>query len=291
MYEQSGGNKVTLVAHSMGGPVSLYFLNTNNEIVTQDWKDKHLHAYVTLSGAWAGAPIAVREIVSGYNLGLLPDDVYDDFFRSFSRTQESTVWLFPDPGVFNSTIIVSTPNNNYTAKEYMTLFDHIKYPIGYSMYEGAGKISKGFPAPKVDTHCYWGLGIPTPLSLHYNKSFPVDGGYGPDPKKSVYSDGDGLVNNITSVHCLQWGADIVEYKTFEGVTHSNMTRNYTVFDAIAKVVTNVKEESKIRLKSSDDIHKDGMFHNIMPFRGFNTYTILSAIRKMMKKIVQMMVHI
>ena len=52
MYEQNNNTKVTLVVHSMGGPVSLYFLAN---MVNQQWKDQYIHSYVTLAGAWNGA--------------------------------------------------------------------------------------------------------------------------------------------------------------------------------------------------------------------------------------------
>ena len=47
------GNIVTLFAHSMGAPTSLYFLNTDNRTVTQQWKDHYniylyMHAYSLL---------------------------------------------------------------------------------------------------------------------------------------------------------------------------------------------------------------------------------------------------
>ena len=277
MYEESG-NKVTLVAHSMGGPVSLYFLNTDNGIVTQQWKDKYLHAYITLSGDWAGSLLSIREAVSGFSSGLPLSEL---FFRTFSRTYESGVWFLPDPDVFKSTI-VSTPERTYTAEDYVTIFDDTQYPVGTSMYEGVKKISKKFPGPKVPTYCYWGLGTPTPISYHYNKSFPVDAGY--DPSNTTYSDGDGKVDNVTSILCLKWADDIVESKTFEGVTHDNMIKNYTIFDAIAEVVTNltVTVESKFGPKLSDDKHTDGIFNNMM----YHGATMYCAIKRMIKIMVQ-----
>ena len=288
MYEQSEGKRVTLVAHSMGGPVSLYFLDTENGIVTQDWKDKHLHAYVTLSGAWGGSPLTVREIISGYSLGLpsIIGKILEPIFRPISRTQESGVWLFPDPYVFKSTKIVTTPKKNYTANDYESLFDDIEYKLGYSMYEGTEKINKSFPGPKVRTHCYWGLGTQTPLTYHYDTEFPVDAGH--NPSKTDYSDGDGRVNNITSVVCLKW-ADTVENKTFHGVKHGDMIKSYSVFDAIAKVVTNLTAESKFQPKPLDesDKHEGGMFTDKM-YRHFPTYR---AIKNMIRKMVQMMVRI
>ena len=51
MYEQNDNMKVTFVAHSYGGPVSLYFLT---RIVTQEWKDTYVASYFPLAGASGG---------------------------------------------------------------------------------------------------------------------------------------------------------------------------------------------------------------------------------------------
>ena len=51
MYEDNGNTKVTLVVHSMGGPVSLYFLT---KFIDQNWKNKYIANYITLAGAWSG---------------------------------------------------------------------------------------------------------------------------------------------------------------------------------------------------------------------------------------------
>ena len=55
MYKDNNMTPVTLVAHSMGEPVSLYFLNN---IVNQTWKDNYIHAYVPVAAAWDGAVAA-----------------------------------------------------------------------------------------------------------------------------------------------------------------------------------------------------------------------------------------
>ena len=62
IYETNGNRKVTIVVHSMGGPVSLYFLTG---IVSQEWKDTYIHSYVTLAGAWSGGNEFLATLVSG----------------------------------------------------------------------------------------------------------------------------------------------------------------------------------------------------------------------------------
>lgn len=60
-YEQNSNERVMMVAHSMGGPMSLYFLN----LQTQAWKDKYIKCLVSLSGAWGGSVKAVKVYAIG----------------------------------------------------------------------------------------------------------------------------------------------------------------------------------------------------------------------------------
>ena len=50
-YYMNNGTKVILVAHSMGNPVTLYWLNN---YVNLAWKQKFIRYFVCLSGVWGG---------------------------------------------------------------------------------------------------------------------------------------------------------------------------------------------------------------------------------------------
>ena len=67
MYAANGRTRVTLVAHSMGGPVSLYFLNN---IVSQSWKDTYIYAYVPIAAAWDGGVVALEYVISGLRVDI-----------------------------------------------------------------------------------------------------------------------------------------------------------------------------------------------------------------------------
>lgn len=60
-YIENGNKSIMLIAHSMGGPMSLYFLNSQ----TQEWKDRYIKSLVTLSGAWGGSVKAVKVYAIG----------------------------------------------------------------------------------------------------------------------------------------------------------------------------------------------------------------------------------
>lgn len=50
-----------LIAHSMGGPMTLHFLH----LQTQEWKDKYIKCLLTLCGAWGGSVKAVKVFAIG----------------------------------------------------------------------------------------------------------------------------------------------------------------------------------------------------------------------------------
>jgi lysophospholipase-3 len=60
-HADNDGQPVIIIAHSMGGPMTLQFLNQQS----QDWKDKYIKSMVTLSGAWGGSVKAVKVYAIG----------------------------------------------------------------------------------------------------------------------------------------------------------------------------------------------------------------------------------
>lgn len=52
---------VTLIAHSMGGPMSLIFLQRQ----TQKWKDKYINSLISLAAVWGGSVKALKVFAIG----------------------------------------------------------------------------------------------------------------------------------------------------------------------------------------------------------------------------------
>lgn len=57
----NGNTPVILLAHSMGGLMSLHFLNQQ----TQKWKDQYIKSLVTLSAVWGGSMKAIKVYAIG----------------------------------------------------------------------------------------------------------------------------------------------------------------------------------------------------------------------------------
>ena len=224
MYEENGNTKVTIVIHSMGGPVSLYFLT---RIVNQEWKDMYIHSYVTLAGAWSGGNAIIQNLLSGpgnETIGSLE-------LRSLYRTFPSYYLLLARPSVWNNTVLVSTPTRNYTANDLQELFTDAGYPQGYTQFS---EIPMEYPAPNVSTYCFYGLGVDTPMSLIYESqaSFPDS------QPKIINGNGDNSVNKPSSEVCLRWANSGYPFNrtVFPNVDHSEILSNAAVLRAIANIV-------------------------------------------------------
>lgn len=60
-YEQNGQEAITFIVHSMGGPMTLTFLQQQSE----SWKSKYIARLISLAGAWAGSVKAVKVYAVG----------------------------------------------------------------------------------------------------------------------------------------------------------------------------------------------------------------------------------
>ena len=206
-----------IVVHSMGGIVSLYFLN---EVVTQEWKDQYINAWVTLSGAWSGGVGGLRTIISSP-------------LQLAYRTFEGLSWLLPKPSIWNTTVLVASTTRNYTANDYEDLFTDIGYPQGYQMYLGIVPLNENYPAPRVSIHCLYGVNVSTPESYTYGNGFDANA------TNIKYGNGDGTVNLLSSEVCLKWRNEQTEpfsTLTFSGVNHGQMVTSTDVLETVAEIV-------------------------------------------------------
>lgn len=60
MYNTSG-QRVVYLLHSMGGPITWYFLGHQS----QSWKDKYVESVISVAGAWGGSIKAVKVYTAG----------------------------------------------------------------------------------------------------------------------------------------------------------------------------------------------------------------------------------
>ena len=239
---KANGQRVTIVAHSMGGLVSHYFL-TGYSGIDQDWKKKHIKAWITLGTPWGGAVETIQTVLAN-------ERTASDWWKvlvPYGRTFESTAWLLPKPSLFGDKVLVETNSRKYTANDYEKLFDRINYEDGYAMFKGTQQIDS-VTYPNVQTYCYYGKNLQTPERLTYkfgiiNSLHKKIKGEEEDPIKNVkpkitHGDGDGTVNIDSLRVCNTQWSDMkgFESKEFDSADHKGILSDTAVLEDIAKIV-------------------------------------------------------
>lgn len=227
-YKANNNSRVILMAHSMGSPTMLYFLNRQS----QAWKDKYIRSLVTISGVWGGALKTLRLMSSGDNLGIFV--VKPHLVREYQRSATSTAWLMPYDTFWGADeILVSQPKRNYTVNDYRQFFEDINYPTGYMMRKDTENLIKKLTPPGVEVFCIHGVNISTPAQLNFLNGFP-------DEQPSVKSGaGDGTVNIRSLLGCLRWQkqqSQPVHHYVIPNAEHLQILKNKKLLDYIVKEV-------------------------------------------------------
>ncbi|RUS89695.1 hypothetical protein EGW08_002513 [Elysia chlorotica] len=193
-YALNNQTRCVLVAHSMGNPVLLYFLNHQ----PRAWKDKYVHALVSLAGVWAGAVKIVRLFASGDNLGI--PIISPITVRSEQRSIPSSAFLLPSDRFWRpEEVLLVTEHRNYTVGDYRALFRDLGLADAWEMRRDTQGLVRDLTPPGVRVHCLHGSGIPTDGTLVY-----APGSF-PDGTPAVVSDdGDGTVNTRSLEACTGW---------------------------------------------------------------------------------------
>lgn len=230
MYAENDNTRVTLTAFSFGAQISLYFLN---RIVSQEWKDTYIHSFVTLGGSWYGGVSIIFTLLSGpFKPEFLEEQIGVPRVLSLYRNYPSFYYILPRASIWKDTVLIRTPNRTYTASDYEQLFADAGFPEGYSQFVDSDS-GIDLSAPRVPTYCFYGSGIPTPVTFFYdnefNNSMPIMGG-----------DGDGRINRQDLEICRQWdgmnGGYSFNRTVFPGVNHSSSIRNEAILQRIDSIV-------------------------------------------------------
>ncbi|XP_066249695.1 lysosomal phospholipase A and acyltransferase-like isoform X2 [Euwallacea similis] len=223
-YNQNNQTSVMLIVHSMGGPMSLHFLNQQE----QAWKNKYIKRLVALSGAWGGSMKAMKVFAMGDDLGsyiLRPS-----IMRAEQMSQPSTAWLLPSPLFWKpDEILVETEKKNFTLSNLEEFFKGLAFMDGWEMHKDMEPYQLNFKPPGVEVHCLYGTGVDTVERLYYKPGTWLDG-----TPTLINGDGDGTVNIRSLEGCRQWQTlqkQKIFYQSFPkvdhlAILHSNLTLQY-----------------------------------------------------------------
>lgn len=229
-YKDNNNSPIVLIAHSMGGPMSLYFLN----LQTQKWKDQYIKCLITLSGAWGGSIKAIKVFAIGDDLGSYA--LRESVMKQEQITNPSLAWLMPSPLFWRADeVLVQTDKKNYTLNNIKDYFYDLQYPTGWEMYKDVLPHTQNFSAPGVEVHCLYGSGVDTVEQLYYKPGTWLDG-----YPKLLNGDGDGTVNLRSLLGCSYWKqSQSIATQALPGVDHMTILKHPTVLSYIVNLFNRV----------------------------------------------------
>ncbi|XP_012266700.1 phospholipase A2 group XV-like [Athalia rosae] len=226
-YIMNNNQRVTLIAHSMGGPMSLLFLQRQ----TQKWKNNYIESLITLAGVWGGSVKAIKVFAIGDNLGT--HFLRESTLREEQITNPSLGWLLPSKLFWKDTeVLVETASKNYTLADLQQYLIDINVPNGWEFRKDTEKYQMNFEAPGVTVHCLHGSAVGTVEKLSYGKL--------EDYPKLVLGDGDGTVNARSLKGCLYWQSDHhpkIYHQEFPGVDHMRILKSDDILNYISNVLS------------------------------------------------------
>lgn len=117
-YELGGQQRITFIVHSMGGPMSLVFLQKQ----TKDWKEKYIARVISLAGAWAGSAKAIKVFAIGDDLGSFA--LSGSVLKAEQITSPSLAWLMPSPYFWKEDeVLVTTHQKVYRMSNLKEFFE------------------------------------------------------------------------------------------------------------------------------------------------------------------------
>ena len=242
----NGGEKIHIISHSMGGPVSLAFLHRQST----DWKDKYIASLIAVSPPFGGSVKTVKAVVSGDNFDA--PVVHQNIFWPVQSTCASGPWLFPQDGLWRSDeVLVETPSKNYTSADWLQLFSDMPGLSSVKLMSEETDIltntlgEKEFVAPNVKVALIRGTDVKTEIGYTYGVDFNSSGkGKSAPPPTAIRTDnfGDGTVPNRSLARALQWQGQQpqpVTYNVFPGASHEGILSDSNAIDRIVEYVTGV----------------------------------------------------
>lgn len=117
-YDANDGQRVTFIAHSMGGLMLLQFLQQ----MTSSWKETYVKQIITLSTPWGGSVQALQAVSVGYDFK--SPLVSNHKMKEVQETCPSLVWLLPSSYFWKpNEILVNSKNKQYTMENLEEFFE------------------------------------------------------------------------------------------------------------------------------------------------------------------------
>lgn len=160
---QRNKQKVHVMGHSYGGPISAYFLAN---YVEQEWKDKYIKSYIPLGAPFDGSPSTLLTYAA-YIMENAPEFLSKAYF-DITASIGSSAWMIPQSSVIPGLPNIVTPQKNYSVSNLREFFTDRGIPNAFDVYEHTKRFSKT-KTPYVPVNCVYPVGQKTPTLYKLDK--------------------------------------------------------------------------------------------------------------------------
>ncbi|CAL8093808.1 unnamed protein product [Calicophoron daubneyi] len=229
-YTKGNNSRVILLGHSLGSLYSLVFLKTQSAA----WKQKYVHAFLSVAGPLGGSVKALKIEASGDNFGVYLTSSLN--FRQVQRSMPSLAFLLPDTRLWPPDVpLIVTPAVNYSAYDMQKFFGDVNYTIGYRMMQDTKIVVDSFDGPRDIDHvyCIHGANLSTPTQLVYLPPTFYRSGFPDQYPQLVMGDGDGTVSVRSLEVCSYWNG--AKHLVYEGGEHVQIVGDQRLIDLVKEI--------------------------------------------------------
>ena len=220
-YNRNENQSVHLISHSTGGSMVLFFLSQQS----QQWKDRFIQTWISLSGNLAGEVDNFEDILRGFVSPMIPKEIL--------QTWDFYAWRLPEPFVFGSKrLLIQTTRKNYTSIDIQQFLNDINATDLAQIYPQTASILGDLPAPNVDTYCFYGVNVSTPIAYRIDEKNRLE---------TIHGRGDGEQDDTTNMSCQLWNETMSDKyrlicKGFGRISHTRLVGNDQVLNEIDRVI-------------------------------------------------------
>lgn len=217
-------NPAIIIGHDLGAVVANYFLVG----AMQEWKDKFINKFISVSGTFGGCPKALRAVLSGVSA---PHN-----FNSAIKTCSGLSLMLPNPKIYGNNPLIHFNQITYTSKDIPKLLESVSSEAAQIMKISEKVRDFSMNAPGVEVHILAGSDIDTESSYKYNmslvnepeKNSPFYQLELPFNQKFNYPDafqGDGTMPKFALEYPVWWSkyqSQPVYFQFFTGAEHTKI---------------------------------------------------------------------
>jgi len=186
-YVSNGNTPVTLLSHSYGCAMSLYFLS----IQSQAWKSKYLKQWIPMSGVFAGTKQQVQLYAAGLLMGVPQAIVNPLTIRGEQRSSISNLYMLPAAKFWSKNdVIARTKSKTYYIGDIDQFLIDVGFPQGAIMRKHIVNSTALMDSiPGIPIQCFYGV-----IKKSTVETLEYDGGFPDKFANLIMGDGDGTVN-------------------------------------------------------------------------------------------------